>query len=210
LSRAARCGSTTVLAFLLAQKDVDVESEDSKGWTALHIANKNGHCTAVELILSHLSVNPTHTDGDGKTAFIWAASCGHEEIVDTFISREDWGMEKIDIKDKRGRTALFWAARAGHACSVTALLRAGSNPNSEDIYGHTALLVAIERDHYDIAMLLLEKDAGIGSKGRAILEAAAFRGNWEAAEVLHAKGISSNNFWGGYVLVYLRPAKLLS
>jgi ankyrin repeat protein len=55
--------------------------------------------------------------------------------------------------------ALISAAENGHTATVKALLDHGANPNAQNNQQKTALLVAIEKGHAEVAELLKNKGA---------------------------------------------------
>lgn len=57
------------------------------------------------------------------------------------------------------RTPLMWAAAAGNITIVESLLNHGAAVNAQDDFGKTALMLAIEKGHNQIARLLLAKGA---------------------------------------------------
>ncbi|KKK89571.1 hypothetical protein LCGC14_2731750, partial [marine sediment metagenome] len=60
----------------------------------------------------------------------------------------------VNAKDEIGYTALLRATRNGHAEVVQILLYTEADMNVRNVYGQTALTVAIKRDRTEIESLL--------------------------------------------------------
>lgn len=68
----------------LASSGVSLDSKDSEGRTALHMASANGHCGIVEyLIRNGADVNASNVEKN--TPLHWACLNGHIEVVKTLI-----------------------------------------------------------------------------------------------------------------------------
>ena len=101
----------------------------------------------------------------GQTAIMWAAAEGHLEVVRTFLEA---GAE-IDKSVNSGYTPFHFAVREGKAEMVHLLLEAGvdvnramevENPGGKlPLNGTSALILAVENGHYDLAIDLLEAGA---------------------------------------------------
>ncbi|MDB5033823.1 MAG: ankyrin repeat-containing protein [Chlorobi bacterium] len=89
--------------------------------------------------------------------FIAQAGRGDVRLVEKFL---DAGMF-VDVQDANGFTALMMAARNGRVDIVVALLRRDANVHMRDDRGRTAMLIALERWHAEVADLL--REAGSGS-----------------------------------------------
>jgi ankyrin repeat protein len=68
---------------LLLENGADIEGRtgNEMAWTALHGAIHEGHYGVVRILLEH-GCNPDVEDGFGHPARYWAASKGHEAIVE--------------------------------------------------------------------------------------------------------------------------------
>ncbi|XP_019240069.1 PREDICTED: GA-binding protein subunit beta-2 [Nicotiana attenuata] len=68
----------------LASSGVSLDSKDSEGRTALHMASANGHCGIVEyLIRNGADVNASNMEKN--TPLHWACLNGHIEVVKSLI-----------------------------------------------------------------------------------------------------------------------------
>ena len=156
------------------------------GWSAYATISGyiDSHCLAIERVLPVAVLS-----GDQKvvtihlktglemmsslyvewTALQWATATDHYNVVRTLLTREKnskTGMKRIE-------EALFLAAAKGH-CAILQLLLAykpdleAKNENTE-----IPLLLGINNNHYDMAILLLKQGANVNvvaqNRGTAIL-----------------------------------------
>jgi hypothetical protein len=80
LMLAAKNGRSDAVSQLLSSKEVDVNSVDSEGMTALMWAACYGQTSVVEFLLAE-GADTDYADLWGKTALMKAATNGHEDIV---------------------------------------------------------------------------------------------------------------------------------
>ena len=120
LHRAAEAGNTNGLKAALADKAVDVNALDGKGWTALMHAVAKGYPTLVELLLA-AKADPDIRAPDGATALFMAAADGHREII---VRLMEAGAD-VSIPGPKGRTAVD-VARGRYSDVETA--RRGKEP----------------------------------------------------------------------------------
>lgn len=88
-----------------------------------------------------------------------AAEKGSIELVQLLIDSN----ADIRTRDKFGKTALFYAIEANNenVDVVSLLLDNGADPNHEAQDRITPLLKAVEKGHYEITKILLEKGGNI-------------------------------------------------
>ena len=93
---------------------------------------------------------------EGKTALMWAAETGQDDIVRMLL---DYGA-MVDRGNAKGGTALMYAAVAGQTEAIRELVAAGANPNHRVRHGWTPLLLATAKGHVDSvrALTLLGAD----------------------------------------------------
>ena len=96
-----------------------------------------------------------NTTGDfGRTLLPWAATNGHNEVVELLLES---GKAEVESKDESGRTPLSWAAGKGYEAVVKLLLETGkADIESKDNYGQTPLSWAARNGHETVVKLLLE------------------------------------------------------
>ncbi|KAI0538686.1 hypothetical protein GGR58DRAFT_512830 [Xylaria digitata] len=191
-------------------------AEESRGWTALQAAAKNGHIEIVRILLaSKADVNAAAANAFGRTALHAAAENGHVEIVRLLLaSKANTVLQaaagsgyieivkmllaaKADVNatasEYRGRTALQAAAESGYIEIVEILLAAKADVNAaaSEYRGRTALQAAAERGYIEIVKILLAAKADVnaaaaGKYGRTALQAAAGSGSIEIVKMLLA------------------------
>lgn len=163
LSLAADNGHAAVVRFLAERGDVDVDSTDYAGKTALAKAAANGHEAIVRILAARDDVDADRGDGFGITPLAIAAHNGHEDIVRFLADRPD---VDADSKDNFGETPLYEAARRGHAGVVAYLAeRDDVNVNYKRKNGTTALGVAAMMRHKAIVELLEDRIARLKEGG---------------------------------------------
>jgi ankyrin repeat protein len=124
---------------------------------ALAIAMRRGFPEIIESL-----VRTTGT-GTGDTPFHQAARSNDRDAIERRLATG----EAIDVENRIGYTPLMEAAREGHAEMVSRLLAAGADPahRGNDLgMGMSALHLAADRDHADVARVLLA--AGLAADAR--------------------------------------------
>ena len=144
------------------------------GETALMEAARTGSVEAVKVLLDHgAQVNAKETLRQ-TTPIMWAAEQDHAEVVRLLAARgADVNAQSLVNQPKKrygvnykgteshsgGMTPLVLAAREGALDSVEALVAAKADVNKVSGDGSSAMLVAIQNGHYDVARFLLEHGA---------------------------------------------------
>lgn len=91
--------------------------------------------------------------------------------------------------------ALLAAAAKGDVAAATAALAAGAQIETTDQWGQTALLVACEHSHEEIAEMLVEKGANMEARNNhssTVIMRAAMKGEHDVVKLLVAKGANVN------------------
>jgi uncharacterized protein len=94
---------------LLLDKDVDVNSRNQNGVTALQIASGKGNVDMVRLFLK-AGANPLAIAVDRKTALHVAASSGYPKMVDMLLKAN---ADVAGVQGADGTTALYLASHDG-------------------------------------------------------------------------------------------------
>lgn len=144
------------------------------GETALMEAARTGSVDAVKVLLDHgAEVNAKETLR-GTTALMWAAEQNHADVIRVLVdhgadvnaqsvvneAKKRYGVNYKGTEGKTGGlTPLILASREGALASVDALVAAKANTNQTSGDGSTAMLVAIQNGHYDVATYLLNHGA---------------------------------------------------
>lgn len=164
LASAAKNENKTAILLLLQTDRIEVNAEDSNGWTPLHQAAVRGHETIVKLLLETGLVDINQEDKlFGWTAFMMAVNRGHIAVIKQLL---DTGHVEINAKLGKGAipqwTAIQIATMNGNEAVVKLLLdtkQVELDLSCKDpSKGETALQLAVEGGHEGIVQLLL--DAG--------------------------------------------------
>ena len=98
---AAAKGQVDMLKYLMAQPDVDVNVQESRGSTALMLAATNGNGPVIAALLEK-GADLKVASNDGSTALHRAAAAGWAEVVDQLLAA---GADPQAV-DKKGRTPM--------------------------------------------------------------------------------------------------------
>ncbi len=165
LSLACTNGSAALVTALL-DAGADANLALRGGETPLMTAARTGKLDVVKILLARsVDVNAKLPVG-GQTALIWAVADGHATVVDALIAAGADFRTPLDT----GFTPLLFAARAGYATIVRALLKAGVDVNEatepakrtakkQPRTGTSALIIAVENGHFELAAELLDRGA---------------------------------------------------
>jgi cytohesin len=159
LSLAVKKGYMEVVSLLLRQQNIDINAGIG-GITPIWLATRYGRDDVARRLLTipDLDVNAAATEsrvGGGlqiSTPLHQAVKRGHTLIARLLVAN---GLLDPNISDHRRRTPLHWAAGNGNLGMVDILLsRQDVLLNAEDIDGSTPLMLAVIRDHMDVAKRL--------------------------------------------------------
>jgi ankyrin repeat protein len=163
LSLACANGNAEIVEMLLAA-GADPNTTLRGGETALMSAARTGNAGAVKALLAR-GADVNAKERRGQTPIMWAAAEGNTEVVNLLIRA---GADFTTALDS-GFTPLFFAARDGRSETVRALLAAGADINSTiqprrasakgPRPGTSALLLAVENGHFELAIDLLKAGA---------------------------------------------------
>ncbi|GAA0163210.1 hypothetical protein LIER_39556 [Lithospermum erythrorhizon] len=156
----------------LGYDDIDVNSVDSKGQTALHVASIHGHVEVVRFLIS-VGSDPDIADTKGWTPLHFSAQEGHLKVVKVLLDHSIFSKNTVT---KEGKTAyalaaerghdhlydmlhledlLHRAARVGDVHSMKSCLAEGGNVNAKDQNGWTPLHRAVFKGHIECVKLLI-------------------------------------------------------
>jgi ankyrin repeat protein len=152
------------------------EGANEDGETALMLAIKDGNLPIVQMLVdAGANVNAVEKVQE-QTPLMWAADATQNapEMVKLLISKgakvnsrakfTDWPSQitsepRAQYHSYGGLTPLLYAARNGCYACVAALADAGADVNLPSPEGVTALLVALDYSHNDVAKFLMEHGA---------------------------------------------------
>lgn len=171
LSLACVNGSASVLK-LLIRAGADPNRSLRGGETPLMTASRTGKAEAVQVLLEHGAEVGAKEALSGQTALMWAAAEGHAEVVRMLV---DSGAS-VNARLSSGFTPFLFAAREGRIEVLDVLLQSGADANDwihpppdapsrargyrgAPPFGASALLIAVENAHYELAARLLAAGA---------------------------------------------------
>nr|XP_027071603.1 ankyrin-3-like [Coffea arabica] len=174
LHDAAAMNRLDILEILcLGYSDIDMNSTDSRGQTALHLAAHHGHLDVVRFLVSEGS-DPDVVDGKGWAPLHYATrkptskpsnSCDDlhraartEDDVEAIKNCLGQGA-KVNSRDQNGWTPLHRAAFKGRIESVKVLINHGAEVDKVNDIGYTPLHLAVEAGHMQVALCLMAHGA---------------------------------------------------
>ena len=161
--------SHAAIAARLIERGADVKLTGRSGISPIAAAAYAGNDEIVEALLTR-GADERAPDETGKPPIVYAAAGARLDIVKRLLARD------IDINTRypNDLTVLMWAAgpdeQAPEAQAlkvVSFLLDAGAHIDDRDARGRTALMIAAEGGHGEIADLLLARGADSSLKDKA-------------------------------------------
>ena len=181
----------TATARELIEQNVDVNSPQADGATALHWAvHRDDLETAKMLIEAGADVNVTNDFGIMPISL--ACTNGNASMVETLLNA---GAD-CSATLMTGESVLMMAAHAGDLNTVDVLLNYGADVNAnEPVRNQTALMWALGENHTGVARRLIEQGADVNAQtslGTTPLLFAAREGNLDATEMFLDAGVDIN------------------
>ena len=134
------------------------------GETPMMTAARTGNAKSIAHLIQH-GATLDATERNGQTALMWAAAKGHINAVESLINA---GAD-LNATTKSGFTAMMFAAREGRTDVIQRFLESGIDVNSvieprksgkrAPRKGTSALLMAVESGHFELAMFLIANGA---------------------------------------------------
>jgi uncharacterized protein len=170
LTLASRNGDAAMIRLLL-KAGADARYAAPGGETALMTAARTGKVDAVKVLLEAGADPNAKESKRGQTALMWAAAEGNVAAVEALLAAGADLHARLDS----GFTAFLFAVREGRIGVVKALLKAGADVN-ETIEptrrggkgpkpGTSALILAADNAHYELAARLLDAGADPNANG---------------------------------------------
>jgi uncharacterized protein len=161
---ACQNGNESVVRSLLIA-GADANAKQRGGETTLMVAGRTGKPGVVKALLEN-GAKVDAQDRTGQTSLMWAAAEGHAEVIETLVQHGADVQHRLDS----GFTALLFAAREGKSAAVKRLLQLHADVNDAIISegkaggrdapnGTSALLLAVENGHFELAMDLIKAGA---------------------------------------------------
>ncbi|TFK17730.1 ankyrin [Coprinopsis marcescibilis] len=179
LALAAVCGHLKTVELLIEVEGVDTQCFDSRGWSPLIAASREGHVQVVDLLLG--VVDADHVNAGSWTALMHAVFSGKTEVMKSLLCVQGIHVNAIlpNTGCREGYSALIFAAGNGQLDAVRLLLEVdGIDVNASFSRCGTALVVATREEYTDIVKLLLQQeDINVNSssqctQGSALMQAA--------------------------------------
>jgi len=181
----------------------EINVQDSRGFTPLHLASGKGHIEIVEFLLNH-GADTESEIFDGETPLLVAARFAINGKYETIKTLLEHGA-KVNHKDKDSRTALHYAAMYSGKEVMNLLISYGADVNARDKDQTTPLHQAAMLNNIEAAKALVEHGADIFAKrypsektlrsyppsrdhmNKTAKEIALMRGDKEMAQYLQTK-----------------------
>ena len=186
------------------------ESGDSSKET-VYVAAENGNIAEVQRLINSGEID---NKDDVSVSVATTESTDEEPVSDAgFVSNGEEFEEDLDVDDpekgdEEGLTPLLAAAEEGNLATVSELIAHG-NINERDKHGNTPLMIALTKNHTEVARLLIERGADINGQSTAGVTAlifASINGNMEIIRLLIDKHVEINvkDYEGKTALTYAR------
>jgi ankyrin repeat protein len=165
---AAERGQAAVVQRLI-DKGADVHLKGRSGTSPIAAAAFAGRNQVVKTLLAHGADGRT-ADDTGKPPIVYAAASGDLDILRQLLAQD------IDVNARYANdlTLLMWASGPDPSVPeaqalevVTYLVAAGARIDDRDARGRTALMIAAEGNHGEIAQLLLSHGADLSLHDKA-------------------------------------------
>ncbi|CAN2103758.1 ankyrin repeat domain-containing protein [Wolbachia pipientis] len=159
LVNSAAIGDIDSVKSFIEDDDIDVNSIDDDGYTALYQAAGGGHYSIVEYLLSKgANVNFKIESDDpalcGSTPLCYAAMNGHVDVAKTLIQHG----ASTDVV-VNGYNLLRTAAMSDNPSMIEFALGFGASIDDCSPNGRTPLIFAVGENNYESVAFLLEKGA---------------------------------------------------
>lgn len=150
---AARDGNLEKIKELIDK--VDINAQDSWGWTALTMAAADGYKDILEFLLNRPGINVNIQQSHGNTALLLATVRKTKNIIKILLKTP--GINVL-LPNNTGQVAFFEIINLGDPQLVDLLLKVpGIDINGHYNNGHTPLMLSAIRAHESVVKLLLQQ-----------------------------------------------------
>lgn len=137
LHHAAKLGNLEIVNLLLETGQVDVNAQDSGGWTPIIWAAEHKHVAVIKALLNR-GADVTINDKELNVCLHWAAYAGNVDIAELVLN-SGCSLSSVNM---HGDTPLHIAAREGYLECVTLFLSRGADIDIMNREGDTPLSLA--------------------------------------------------------------------
>ncbi|KAG8005222.1 Histone-lysine N-methyltransferase EHMT2 [Nibea albiflora] len=137
LHHAAKLGNLEIVNMLLETGQVDVNAQDSGGWTPIIWAAEHKHVEVIKSLLNR-GADVTINDKELNVCLHWAAYAGNVDIAELVLN-SGCSLSSVNM---HGDTPLHIAAREGYLECVTLFLSRGADIDIMNREGDTPLTLA--------------------------------------------------------------------
>jgi ankyrin repeat protein len=189
---AAREGHSTVIGVLI-KSGADVNARNGYGRTPLILAAENGKVAACEVLLE-AKAEIDAKNSDDETALFRASTRGFPKVVEMLLK---WHAD-ANMANSKGWTALHAAMDSvDRVAIIKLLLECKADPNLQNDYGSTPIVLAAQDGRTDAVHLLLQSGADVkvrSSSGSTSLHRAARDGHLDTVKLLVEEGAADCNY----------------
>ncbi len=165
---AAARGQAAVVRRLI-DKGADADLKGRSGTSPVAAAAFAGRNQVVKMLLAH-GADGRAADDTGKPPIVYAAASGELDIVRQLLTQDP----DVNAHYANDLTLLMWASGPDQSVPeaqalkvVSYLVDAGAHIDDRDARGRTALMIAAEGNHADVAQLLLTHGADPSLRDKA-------------------------------------------
>jgi ankyrin repeat protein len=205
LTSAARAGHSNIIAFAI-DSGATINWANKTENTALHRAAYGGHTESINLLLA-AGANPNLINSNGYNPLLILSSLGEDGAIASLLVHA----ADFNCHDQQGVTPLLASIAKGKHKNVEMLLDIGVPPDFVSTMGVSALGLAANKGHLDIARLLLSRrekgaSASLGSAATLIAALSAPSHSDEICGLLVDHFGVPSDYWDGQPVIAIAAA----